>query len=152
MGLIDVASYASAWRGYDYYKKGKVCCFKQVGENEYIGKVNGSQKEPYSVHIDILHPKRSVCDCQFAEGSRKVCKHKVALFFTVFPGEADKYLEEIEQAEKEAEEYEEKLNDLVEEKIAKMKKSELQDALWWALTESPDWVFERFAREYIIDL
>ena len=39
-----------------------------------------------------------------------------------------------------------------EEKIAKMKKSELQDALWWVLTESPDWVFERFAREYIIDL
>lgn len=149
MGLIDVASYASAWRGYEYYKENKVCIWEKVGQNEYTGIVNGSQKEPYSVRIDVLHPKRSICNCQFAEGSRKVCKHKVALFFAAFPNEANKYIQEIEQAEKEAEEYEKEKNDLVEKTIAKMKKSELQEALWWALTESPDWVYDRFISEYI---
>ena len=74
MGLINAASYASAWRGYEYYRENKVCYCEQVSQNEYAGMVKGSQNEPYSVHIDILHPKRSICNCQFAEGSRKVCR------------------------------------------------------------------------------
>ena len=121
----------------------------KINENEYEGTVTGSSNEPYSVHIDILHPKRSTCNCPFAEGSKKICKHKVALYFSVFPDEADKYLTAVEQAEKEAEEYEEQIYDLVGQKIQKMKKSELQDALWQVLMDGPEWVFDRFVREYI---
>ena len=149
MGLIDIASSASAWRGYEYYKENKVLSIEQVGENEYDGYVSGSRKEPYSVHIDTLHPKKSTCNCPFAEGNRKICKHKVALYYTVFPEEAKQYLAEIEAAEKAAEEYNEKIYDLVEEKISKMKKSELRDALWQVLMDGPEWVFDRFVREYI---
>ncbi len=149
MGLIDIASSASAWRGYEYYKDNKVLSINKANENEYDGEVAGSSKEPYSVHIDTLHPKRSTCSCPFAEGNKKICKHKVALYFSAFPDEADKYLAEVEQAEKEAEEYEKQIYDLVGQKISKMKKSELQDALWQVLTDSPEWVFDRFVREYI---
>lgn len=149
MGLIDVASSASAWRGYEYYKENKVLSIDKINESEYDGEVAGSSKEPYSVHIDILHPKRSTCTCPFAEGNKKVCKHKVALYFSVFPDEADRYSAAVEQAEKEAEEYEEQIYDLVEQKILKMKKSELQNALWQVLMDGPEWVFDRFVREYI---
>lgn len=149
MGLIDIASSASVWRGYEYYKENKVCSVNKVSENEYDGTVAGSSKEPYSVRIDIAHPKRSSCNCPFAEGNKKICKHKVALYFSVFPKEADKYLAAVEQAEKEEEEYEEQIYDLVDQKISKMKKSELQDALWQVLMDGPEWVFDRFVREYI---
>lgn len=67
----------------------------------------------------------------------------------MFPEEADKYLTAVEQAEKEAEEYEEQIYDLVEQKIQKMKKSELQEALWQVLMDGPEWVFDRFVRKYI---
>ena len=149
MGLIDIASSASAWRGYEYYKENRVCSINIMGENEYEGVVSGSSKVPYSVHIDIQHPKRSTCTCPFAEGNKKICKHKVALYFSVFPDEADRYLAAVEKAEKEAEEYEEQIYDLVGQKISKMKKSELQDALWQVLMDGPEWVFDRFVREYI---
>ncbi len=149
MGLINIASSASVWRGYEYYKGNKVHSVNKIQENEYEGTVSGSQKEPYAVYIDILHPKKSTCSCPFAEGSRKVCKHKVALYFAVFPEEAAQYLAEVEQAEKEEEEYEERIYGMVEEKILKMKKSELQDALWQILMDGPEWVFDRFVREYI---
>ena len=149
MGLIDIASSASVWRGYEYYKENKVCSVNKVSENEYEGTVAGSTIEPYSVHIDIPHPKKSTCNCPFAEGNKKICKHKVALYFAVFPKEADKYLAAVEQAEKEAEEYEEQIYDLVGQKISRMKKAELQDALWQVLMDGPEWVFDRFVREYI---
>ena len=149
MGLINSASSASAWRGYEYYKENKVCSIKKINEDEYEGTVSGSLAEPYSVYINIAHPKKSTCTCPFAEGNRKVCKHKVALYFSAFPEEAEKYLAEVEQAEKEAEEYEEELYDRVLEKISKMKKAELQEALWQVLMDAPEWVFDRFARDYI---
>ena len=49
MGLIDIASSASVWRGYEYYKENKVCSVNKVSENEYDGTVAGSSKEPYYV-------------------------------------------------------------------------------------------------------
>ena len=54
MGLLENARYASIERGCDYYKRGNVISFKQTSENEYEGKVSGSAKKPYNVHIDII--------------------------------------------------------------------------------------------------
>lgn len=79
------ARYASIERGYDYYKRGNVISFKQTSENEYEGKVSGSVKKPYDVHIDIIHIKKSFCNCPFAEGNKKVCKHKLQYIFLHFP-------------------------------------------------------------------
>ena len=149
MGLIDIASNASAWRGYEYYTEGKVMSITKTGESEYDGKVSGSSKEPYSVHIYIQHPKKSTCSCPFAEGSKKVCKHKVALYFHAFPDEAKKYLDEVERAEEEEQEYKKMLYDKAEQRVFTMKKSELQEALWHVLTSSPEWVLDSFIRDYI---
>lgn len=85
MGLLENARYASIERGYDYYKRWNVISFKQTSENEYDGKVSGSAKKPYDVHIDIIHIKKSFCNCPFAEGNKKVCKHKIAIYFSAFP-------------------------------------------------------------------
>ena len=71
MGLLENARYASIERGYDYYKKGNVIAFKQTSENEYEGKVSGSEKKPYDVHINIIHLKKSFCNFPFADPQHK---------------------------------------------------------------------------------
>lgn len=49
------------------------------------GKVRGSNDAAYDVTIDTAHPKKSVCNCPFAEGRRVICKHMVALNLGIFP-------------------------------------------------------------------
>lgn len=149
MGFLELASSASAWRGYDYYVENRVSSFSQVKENEFEGIVSGSGAKSYSVRINVCHPKKSTCTCPFAEGNKKICKHKVALYFAALPGESERFHVEMERAEQEAAAYEERIFALAEERIAKMKKSELQDALWQVLMEAPDWVFDRFVREWV---
>ena len=148
MGFLDSASFDSQWRGYEYFREKKVLSVSQVSKTEYAGSVSGSGEAPYSVRIDIAHPKRSTCDCPFAEGTRRICKHKIALFFTLFPEAADKYLQEVGQAEQEAEEYSERMFEKAHATVMQMKKAELQEVLWRVLTESPEWVPERFVRDY----
>ena len=71
MGLLENARYASIERGYDYYKKGNVIAFKQTSENEYEGKVSGSEKKPYDVHINIIQFKKSFCNFPFVGRQQK---------------------------------------------------------------------------------
>ena len=80
MGLKEVASAASLWRGWDYYKENRVLKWEQTGENTYDGIVKGSEGNSYAVHIDTAHVRSSKCSCPFAEGRRVVCKHMIALF------------------------------------------------------------------------
>lgn len=149
MGFLELASSASAWRGYDYYTENKVCSYVKICEDEFEGSVAGSREKTYSVRINLLHPKKSTCTCPFAEGNKKICKHKAALYFAALPGEAERFHAEMERAEREAAEYEERIFALAGERITKMKKNELQDALWQVLMEAPDWVFDRFVREWV---
>ena len=135
MSILSIASNASAWRGYEYYKGKKVLSWKQTGEHEFQGEVAGSEKEPYRVVIDIEHPKKSTCNCPHAEGKKIVCKHKVALFFTVFPKEADGYIAEIEESEREEEEWEQERYDQIVEYVNSLSKEELRNALINALLE-----------------
>ena len=58
---------------------------------------------PYRTIIDVLHPRKSQCNCPFADGRRVICKHMVALLFTELPNEAEAYMLEIEESEKEEE-------------------------------------------------
>ncbi len=68
MGLIDCASGNSLWRGYDYYKEKKVKAFVPTSDTTFRGIVGGSHGESYSVNIDIEHPRKSSCNCPFADG------------------------------------------------------------------------------------
>ena len=73
MGLIEIASGNSVWRG--------VVSWNKSGNSTYEGVVSGSNGDSYNVYIDKLHPRKSVCNCSIAGGRRVVCKHMIALYF-----------------------------------------------------------------------
>ncbi len=104
MSLIDKASGKSFRRGIDYFERKQVTSCEKVSDKEYNGLVLGGQKNPYFVHIDLNHPLKSECNCKFAEGRRVICKHMVALYFTVYPEEAQSYIHERDEEIKEYEE------------------------------------------------
>lgn len=135
MSILSIASNASAWRGYEYYIDKRVHSCKQTGENEFQGIVSGSGNNTYKVIIDISHPKRSVCNCPHAEGKRKICKHKVAVFFTAFPKEAEEYIAEIEEGEREEEEREQEHYDQIVRYVKTLSKEELRVELINAMME-----------------
>lgn len=70
MGILNIASNNSIYRGYCYCEEGKVISCERISINEYSGKVKGSNITPYDVLINIDHPKMSSCSCLF------VCKWK----------------------------------------------------------------------------
>ncbi len=150
MGLLSAASGKSAWRGYEYYTEKKVQFVKKLDDTHFGGAVQGNGAEPYRVTIDTEHPKRSLCSCPFANG-RKVCKHMVALFFAAFPEEAIQYKAEIDACIEQREQYENELEDALIKRIYRMKKSELQDALWQVLLDGPEWQLDSFMRTYVED-
>ena len=63
----------------------------------YQGKVKGSGSAVYDVTIDVAHPRKSVCNCPFAEGRRVICKHMVALDLEIFPEKEQQMLDYIEE-------------------------------------------------------
>ncbi|MBQ2872644.1 MAG: SWIM zinc finger family protein [Bacilli bacterium] len=148
MGLISVASNLSAWRGYEYYKSKKVKNFKQLGADEYTGQVTGSDGV-YSIFLDTKHIRKSTCNCPHANGKRIICKHIVALYFEIFPKEADNYLELVEENEREAEQYKIELERKLHKYINALSKEELREALLEVLYDSPEWIYERFIRDRI---
>lgn len=135
MGLISLASNASAWRGYEYYEEKKVIFCKKISDEEYFGEVKGNSADRYHVTINVAHPRKSSCNCPHADGRRIICKHKVALYFSAFPDEAEEYIDEIEAYEREEEERRAtRLMDLVKY-VKSLSKKELQEALISALIE-----------------
>lgn len=149
MGILSLASGNSAWRGYEYLKNGKVIQTEYVSDEEFSGKVSGSGNKVYDVKINTEHPRKSECNCPHAKGKRIICKHQVALFFAVFPYEAEKYYRETveywEQEEKQQAETEQKVIDY----IRGMKKDELQQELFELLFDGPEWQYEQFVRRHI---
>lgn len=129
MSILSCTSNASAWRGYEYYKRKKVLSWKQIGESQFEGFVKGSANKPYHVIIDVAHTRKSTCNCPFADGKRKICKHQMALFFTVFPNEAKKYIKTIEDYEQEEEQWEQERYAEIVEYVNSLSKAELRNAL-----------------------
>lgn len=99
MGILNQARASVIWRGYEYYKNKKVINFRKESDTVFYGSVKGTTT--YDVKIDINHTvKNTYCNCPFAKNNRKICKHMVALYFTAFPNEAEKYIKNIEDEEK----------------------------------------------------
>ncbi len=151
MGLLECASGASVWRGYDYYKEKKVVSLEVTGENIYSATVAGSSSEPYSVELHIDHPRKSKCNCPHADGKRIICKHIVATYFTVLPKEAEKFYAEAMAYQEEEEKHQEELSDKVIEYVGKMKKVDLCQSLLELLFDGPEWQYDRFIREHGLD-
>ncbi len=149
MSILSVASGQSVYRGYEYAQAKKVLHMEQVGEGVIQGEVSGSNGSTYDVIIDVNHPRKSQCNCPYAEGKRIVCKHMVAVYFTAFPTEAKKYIEELENYWEEEEQRQQEQEDRLIAYVHKMKKSDLQEALLQVLYEGPEWQYERFIRDYV---
>ena len=133
IGLIDLASGNSLWRGIDYYQSKKVNNIKKTDDGEYDSIVSGTDE--YMVHIDINHPRKSTCTCPFADGRRVICKHMVATYFTIYPDEAERIIKEEQEYEEEEErlfdehldEVREYVNGLSEEEVRAMLIDRLMD-------------------------
>jgi len=149
MGLIDIASSKSAWRGYEYYLNEKVHNYKRINEYHYESKVNGNSKKPYNVFIDVKHPRKSKCDCPHAKDRRIICKHIVALYFQIFPKEATKYIKEIEEYEKEEDQRLKELDKKIIKYINSLSKEELKKIAIELLYDNNEWTFNRFVRDRI---
>lgn len=138
MGLIEMASGNSVWRGMDYYESKMVCSWKKSGEEAYDGVVSGSEENKYSVYIDKIHPRKSSCNCPFAEGRRVICKHMIALLFTAEPKAAKDFLRQVEEWEEEEKERERLHYKELREYVNSLSKKELQERLYDALVELED--------------
>ena len=151
MGILECASGASIWRGYDYFKEKKVNNIEEIREDVFSAKVKGSSNEEYSIELDIDHPRKSKCNCPYADGKRIICKHIVATYFTVFPNEAKTFYEEAMNYQEEEEKRQEELNDKVIKYVCKMKKTDLCQSLLELLFDGPEWQYNRFIREHGVD-
>ena len=149
MGLINIASNNSVWRGLDYCKKNKVINYRKININQYEGVIGGSNNKKYHVFMDIEHPRKSKCDCPHAKDKRIVCKHIVALYFTVVPDGVNKFLKEVEEERKEYEAYEKELEKKLIDYINSMSKDELREIILELLYESPEWMYDIFIRDRI---
>lgn len=166
MGLLENARCVSIERGYDYYKNGNVISFKKISESEYNGKVSGSAEKPYDVHIDIIHLKKSLCNCPFADGNKKVCKHKIAIYFSAFPEKAEEYRKRLEDVEEYHNDYDDYFDeydeddefdgdfrefvcDILNHKVSKMTKAEAQSALYDIIESAPEWMLRDLIDNWI---
>lgn len=88
MKLYEYARKLSLERGLNYYESGKVESVNVISNDEYSGIVKGSKDRQYEVTIDLINHIKSTCNCPHAAGNDIMCKHKVALYFSVFPNDA----------------------------------------------------------------
>lgn len=104
MGLLEIASSKSVWRGIDYYKEHKILSCDRVEEGIFDAIVKGSNDENYNVHVDSIHPRKSTCNCPLANGTKTICKHIVAVYISTNPSEAERFKEELTPYASEVEE------------------------------------------------
>ena len=141
MGMLDICSHNSYWRGLDYFENKRVKNLNQVNQNEYEADVEGT--ETYHVCLDIKHPRKSICTCPHAAGKSTICKHKVAVYFSIFPEEAqeandkrNRYYEELEEREKEYDKKLEEITKLYKELVDNLPEEEVRRRLVNYMVES----------------
>lgn len=149
MSVISLASGQSAYRGYAYFEAKKVIHLESADDGILVGRVSGSGGKCYDVTVDTVHPRKSHCNCPHADGKRIVCKHMVAVYFTAFPKEAQKYITDLENSWEEEEAQQQETEEKLIQYVSKLKKSELQEALLQLLFDGPEWQYDRFIEENI---
>jgi uncharacterized Zn finger protein len=149
MRLLTLASGQSAWRGYEYFEENKVLTSNKISDTEINGRVRGSANNRYEVFIDLKHVRKSKCNCPHANGKRIICKHMIALYFSVFPKEANRYYNEVIAFEEEEKKRQEELEHKIINYIGRLKKNELQNLILEMLFDGPEWQYDRFVHMHI---
>ena len=91
MGLLEIASSKSVWRGIEYYNNHNVLSWEQTESGIFDGTVKGSGDKNYTVHVDSVHPRKSACNCSLANGKKTICKHIVAVYVAANPKEENRF-------------------------------------------------------------
>ncbi len=99
--------------------------------------------------IDVIHPRKSHCNCPHADGKRIVCKHQIAVYFKAFPKEAKKYKKELDDYYEEEEQRDDRIEEELAKHLKKSTKQELMEMVWDLLYEGPEWQFNRFVDCYL---
>ena len=73
----------------------------------------------------------------------------IALYFSTFPKEAEKYYNDVIKHREEEEQRQEELEYNVIDYLHKLKKSELEQLVLQILFDGPEWQYERFIAENI---
>lgn len=152
MKVIELASAKSVWRGYEYYEDKKVANYKQIGTDVYQGGVHGSNNVVYNVTLNVDRPKKSTCNCPFANGRHVVCKHAVALYFTLFPDYAIEYKKQVDIEQEEDEDRIDSLPSRIVSYVRSLTNQELQNQLLDVLFESDESVLLRYANQHHMEL
>lgn len=154
MGLIQCASNAALWRGYDYYKSGKVITFalENRERTQFSAHVAGTSPDHkyFRVFIDTVHPRTSTCNCPHAKGTRIVCKHMVAVYFKAFPNDAESVFEASAARRMKNPQRSRDMSNTVIEYVRNMKKPEMCATLLDLLFECPERQYKRFVQEHIL--
>lgn len=135
LSILRMASGASLWRGLDYAEQGRVEDLTSTGPGAYDAWVQGTQDQPYFVHVDTAHVRQSSCTCPHAKGTKRICKHMVATVFTAYPAQIDAFKWEVEQEELAMQREEEEHRAELVRYVNSLKKDELRKALLDALIE-----------------
>ena len=138
MSFYDCASGNSLCYGIDYYKSKKVTSFKQVDRYNYQGFVCGNKDNVYDVSINLKKPKTSRCNCAFASDRHVICKHMIALYFTVFPDAYDEYQSEVEEYKTVEKRKRKEHKEDIRKYVYSLSKQELQDRLLEFLIQEDD--------------
>lgn len=143
-----MAGGAALWRGYEYWREGRVLVYTRVGRGRWSGVVTGVSGARHNVFLDLDNPRSSHCDCGIV-GREDICKHMAAMFFAVSPHEADSYGRWVRDFEWEEARRQEELARRVELRLQRMDAAELRAVLIQHLFDGPEWQFDRFVSEYI---
>lgn len=138
--FYSAASNNSLWRGVHYYKEGNVVSFKTCDQDIIKGIVSGSEDNFYDTTIDLAHPKKSTCNCPFADGRRVICKHMIALYFTAVPNSFELFERDMNRLEThlklEEERWRKETRDRIEEYVAGLTAKEARETLVDVLYQS----------------
>lgn len=151
MGLLQCASGASAWRGYEYYAEQRVTNLSKIHDHIFTATVTGRERTARHVEVHLDHPRRSKCTCPHAEGRHVVCKHIVAAYFAALPQEAERFYTNAAAVQEEAEKWQEELADRLIAYVRKLAPDEAKQELLRLLLDGPEWQYEKFLRTHQID-
>ena len=138
MSIFDRASNSSYWRGFNYYENNHVFDIKHIDDDIYSAVVKGT--EDYDVVVDLKHPLKSTCTCPFTKGNHKMCKHMIALAFSVCQEEVlrakkirDDYFDEQERKERETDSLMKKKEKEIRAFVNRLTEEEVRERLFITL-------------------
>ena len=148
MSLMSQSSQAIRIRGYECYKNNMVIQSDMIDNYNYKGKVKGSGDAVYDVAINLKKPRLSICTCPYAKDNQKICKHMIALLFSIDMDAVEEFEEELHYIEEEELFRDDKKNKLVTRFINDISIGKLKQLVYDMLMSKEEWVIYQYIEDY----